>query len=207
MDSVNVVAAILNSTDGENREYGTNQKNHAETHGAKITRALGNTEFLFQLFLSLNKSGCEEEREKLGRGNRKFGLLYSLYDLQSMAKACKSFIMKWGKSMSLTMTIFWMISTLRMVGNALLLLDVEEGGESVFPAAKGNYSAVPWWNELSECGKGGLSVKPKRGEALLFWSMKPDATLDSSSLHGGCHVIKGNKWSSTKWMRVHEYKA
>ncbi|CAN4083485.1 unnamed protein product [Withania somnifera] len=80
-------------------------------------------------------------------------------------------------------------------------------GETVFPAAKGNYSAVPWWNELSECGKDGLSVKPKMGDALLFWSMKPDATLDPSSLHGGCPVIKGNKWSSTKWMRVHEYKA
>ncbi|PHU26898.1 Prolyl 4-hydroxylase 5 [Capsicum chinense] len=89
----------------------------------------------------------------------------------------------------------------------MYLSDVEEGGETVFPAAKGNYSAVPWWNELSECGKGGLSVKPKMGDALLFWSMKPDASLDPSSLHGGCPVIKGNKWSSTKWMRVHEYKA
>lgn len=89
----------------------------------------------------------------------------------------------------------------------MYLSDVEEGGETVFPAAKGNYSAVPWWNELSECGKDGLSVKPKRGDALLFWSMKPDATLDPSSLHGGCSVIKGNKWSSTKWIRVHEYKA
>ncbi|KAJ8567660.1 hypothetical protein K7X08_019868 [Anisodus acutangulus] len=89
----------------------------------------------------------------------------------------------------------------------MYLSDVEEGGETLFPAAKGNYSAVPWWNELSECGKGGLSVKPKMGDALLFWSMKPDATLDPSSLHGGCPVIKGNKWSSTKWMRVHEYKA
>ncbi|XP_047310600.1 probable prolyl 4-hydroxylase 10 [Impatiens glandulifera] len=89
----------------------------------------------------------------------------------------------------------------------MYLSDVEEGGETVFPAAKGNYSAVPWWNELSECGKGGLSVKPKMGDALLFWSMRPDATLDPSSLHGGCAVIKGNKWSSTKWMRVHEYKA
>lgn len=89
----------------------------------------------------------------------------------------------------------------------MYLSDVEEGGETVFPAAKGNISAVPWWNELSECGKGGLSVKPKRGDALLFWSMKPDAALDPSSLHGGCPVIRGNKWSSTKWMRVHEYKA
>ncbi|KAK4490474.1 hypothetical protein RD792_001151 [Penstemon davidsonii] len=89
----------------------------------------------------------------------------------------------------------------------MYLSDVEEGGETVFPAAKGNISSVPWWNELSECGKGGLSVKPKMGDALLFWSMKPDATLDPSSLHGGCPVIKGNKWSSTKWIRVHEYKA
>ncbi|GAV62198.1 2OG-FeII_Oxy domain-containing protein [Cephalotus follicularis] len=87
----------------------------------------------------------------------------------------------------------------------MYLSDVEEGGETVFPAAKGNISAVPWWNELSECGKKGLSVKPKMGDALLFWSMNPDASLDPSSLHGGCPVIKGNKWSSTKWIRVNEY--
>ncbi|KAI4314712.1 hypothetical protein L6164_027592 [Bauhinia variegata] len=88
----------------------------------------------------------------------------------------------------------------------MYLTDVEEGGETVFPDAKGNFSTVPWWNDLSDCGKKGLSIKPKMGDALLFWSMKPDATLDPSSLHGGCPVIKGNKWSSTKWMRVNEYK-
>ncbi|KAK9270366.1 hypothetical protein L1049_025945 [Liquidambar formosana] len=88
----------------------------------------------------------------------------------------------------------------------MYLSDVEEGGETVFPTAQANFSAVPWWNELSDCGKGGLSVKPKMGDALLFWSMRPDATLDPSSLHGGCPVIRGNKWSSTKWMHVDEYK-
>ncbi|KAM0946891.1 putative procollagen-proline 4-dioxygenase [Dioscorea sansibarensis] len=88
----------------------------------------------------------------------------------------------------------------------MYLSDVEEGGETVFPSAKVNSSSLPGHNELSECGKKGLSVKPKMGDALLFWSMRPDATLDPSSLHGGCPVIKGNKWSSTKWMHLNEYK-
>lgn len=148
-----------------------------------------------------------------------------------MGKGFKFSTMKQDRSMSLTMTIFLMISTQRMGANVQLpysctckycislrillcslaylssvdffslchvqsspwlshwfLLfyrsDVEEGGETVFPSAKGNFSAIPWWNELSECGKGGLSVKPKMGDALLFWSMKPDASLDPSSLHG-----------------------
>ncbi|KAE8715269.1 putative prolyl 4-hydroxylase 10 [Hibiscus syriacus] len=94
----------------------------------------------------------------------------------------------------------------RMATILMYLSDVEEGGETIFPAAKGNISAVPWWNELSECGKQGLAVKPKMGDALLFWSMRPDGTLDPSSLHGACPVIKGNKWSCPKWMHVEEYK-
>ncbi|XP_064996826.1 probable prolyl 4-hydroxylase 3 isoform X2 [Musa acuminata AAA Group] len=94
----------------------------------------------------------------------------------------------------------------RMATLLMYLSDVEEGGETIFPNAKINSSSLPLYNELSECGKKGISVRPKMGDALLFWSMKPDATLDPLSLHGGCPVIRGNKWSSTKWMHVHEYK-
>ncbi|GMY28173.1 probable prolyl 4-hydroxylase 3 [Fagus crenata] len=94
----------------------------------------------------------------------------------------------------------------RIASLLMYLSDVEEGGEMVFLAANQNFSSVPWWHELSECGKGGLSVKPKMGDALLFWSMRPNATLDPSSLHGSCPVVRGNKWSATKWMHVGEYK-
>lgn len=62
--------------------------------------------------------------------------------------------------------------------------DVEEGGETIFPDANVNSSSLSWYNELSECARKGLAVKPKMGDALLFWSMKPDATLDPLSLHG-----------------------
>ena len=68
--------------------------------------------------------------------------------------------------------VFFFASSNRFTYLVIDRSDVEEGGETVFPSAKGNISAVPWWNELSECGKEGLSVKPKMGDALLFWSMK-----------------------------------
>eukprot|EP00249_Psilotum_nudum_P009659 c22073_g1_i1 orf=164-1066(+) len=88
----------------------------------------------------------------------------------------------------------------------MYLSNVEAGGETIFPSAKVNSSSLPWWDDLSECAKEGLSVRPKQGDALLFWSSKPDGMLDPSSLHGGCPVISGDKWSATKWMRVHEFK-
>uniref|UniRef100_A0A2N9J7Z6 Prolyl 4-hydroxylase alpha subunit Fe(2+) 2OG dioxygenase domain-containing protein n=1 Tax=Fagus sylvatica TaxID=28930 RepID=A0A2N9J7Z6_FAGSY len=47
----------------------------------------------------------------------------------------------------------------------------------------------------------GLKVKPRRGDGLLFYSVFPNGTIDRTSLHGSCPVIKGEKWVATKWIR------
>ncbi|GJN36954.1 hypothetical protein PR202_gb25861 [Eleusine coracana subsp. coracana] len=57
-----------------------------------------------------------------------------------------------------------------------------------------------------ECSCGGkvvkgLCVKPNKGDAVLFWSMGLDGNTDPNSIHSGCPVLKGEKWSATKWMR------
>ena len=32
--------------------------------------------------------------------------------------------------------------------------------------------------------------------------MNPDASFDTASLHTGCPVVEGEKWSATKWIHV-----
>ncbi|CAM0954922.1 unnamed protein product [Alopecurus aequalis] len=80
--------------------------------------------------------------------------------------------------------------------------DVAEGGETVFPLAKERMRLHDKHATLSECAQNGMAVKPRKGDALLFFNLRPDAATDPSSLHGGCAVIKGEKWSATKWIRV-----
>jgi hypothetical protein len=51
----------------------------------------------------------------------------------------------------------------------------------------------------SECASRFLAVKPNKGDAILFHSMKPNGELEERSMHGACPVISGEKWSMTKW--------
>ena len=48
-------------------------------------------------------------------------------------------------------------------------------------------------------------MKAKRGDALLFFSLTPAGEKDTLSLHAGCPVTKGVKFSATKWIRVDEH--
>nr|KAJ0206374.1 hypothetical protein LSAT_V11C500247360 [Lactuca sativa] len=104
----------------------------------------------------------------------------------------------------------------------MYLSDVEEGGETVFPSAEDRTKQIVLRltyigleasrhkmskpnDNLSECAKKGIAVKPKKGDALLFFSLYPTAIPDATSLHGGCPVLKGEKWSATKWIHVDSF--
>ncbi|PRW56888.1 putative prolyl 4-hydroxylase 4 [Chlorella sorokiniana] len=80
------------------------------------------------------------------------------------------------------------------------LNDVEEGGETTFP----NIPAPGGDNgpEFSDCARKVLAVKPRKGDAVLFHSIKPTGELERLSLHSACPVIKGVKWSAPKWVHV-----
>ncbi|CAA6669048.1 unnamed protein product [Spirodela intermedia] len=85
----------------------------------------------------------------------------------------------------------------------MYLSDVEKGGETVFPSAEApRHRADGEDDDLSDCARKGIAVKPRKGDALLFFSLHTDANPDPVSLHGGCPVIKGEKWSATKWIHV-----
>uniref|UniRef100_A0A6M2EF82 procollagen-proline 4-dioxygenase n=1 Tax=Populus davidiana TaxID=266767 RepID=A0A6M2EF82_9ROSI len=89
----------------------------------------------------------------------------------------------------------------------MYLTDVEKGGETVFPSAEepSRRKASVSHEDLSECARKGVAVKPRRGDALLFFSLYPTAVPDTSSIHAGCPVIEGEKWSATKWIHVDSF--
>jgi prolyl 4-hydroxylase len=66
------------------------------------------------------------------------------------------------------------------------LNDVPQGGATAFPAI-------------------GLSVTPRRGNAVYFEYANSRQQLDGKSLHAGAPVIEGEKWAMTKWMRTRRF--
>nr|XP_043616920.1 probable prolyl 4-hydroxylase 9 isoform X2 [Erigeron canadensis] len=88
----------------------------------------------------------------------------------------------------------------RIASFLLYLSDVEEGGETMFPFENGENTASNY--DFKKCI--GLKVKPRKGDGLLFYSLYPNGTIDPTSLHGSCPVIKGQKWVATKWLRNEE---
>ncbi|CAH3176946.1 unnamed protein product [Porites lobata] len=94
------------------------------------------------------------------------------------------------------------------------LNDVEQGGETAFPVAD-NFT-VKWkdlenaeaveYNLSINCHAANLVIPPKKGTAIMWYNNFIDADsgllgkLDRNSLHGGCDVIKGEKWIANNWL-------
>jgi len=74
----------------------------------------------------------------------------------------------------------------RMATVLTCLKSPDEGGETEFPQA-------------------GIKIPCTAGNAILFWDMNPDVSVDHRSLHGGLPVLKGEKWAMTKWIRIRKF--
>lgn len=88
----------------------------------------------------------------------------------------------------------------RMATVLWYLSDVQGGGETVFPRS-GNLPAPR--NNSPEGGicERGMKVSPKKGKAIIFYSLLPSGQPDALSLHGACPVVGGDhKWAANKWV-------
>jgi len=96
--------------------------------------------------------------------------------------------------------------TNRIATILIYLSDVEEGGETSFSQSHWLNETAQRHSQPSECARNRVFVKPSKGDALLFWDLKPDGqTGDKWSMHAGCPVIRGEKWSATKWYHNGEF--
>mmetsp|Transcript_19071 Transcript_19071/g.39724 ORF Transcript_19071/g.39724 Transcript_19071/m.39724 type:complete len:401 (+) Transcript_19071:201-1403(+) len=77
------------------------------------------------------------------------------------------------------------------------LSDVESGGETMFFREGGRGQP----RNLADCSDGnGMKVFPRAGKVIIFYSLGFGGDRDEFSLHGGCPVGSGIKWSGNKWL-------
>lgn len=94
------------------------------------------------------------------------------------------------------------------------LNDVEQGGETAFPLADNStitFKELPnpesdEFNLSISCHTANFVIPPRKGTAIMWYNnfIDPDSgllgDLDVNSIHGGCEVIKGEKWIANNWL-------
>eukprot|EP01064_Diplonema_japonicum_P001360 TRINITY_DN1086_c5_g1_i1.p1 TRINITY_DN1086_c5_g1~~TRINITY_DN1086_c5_g1_i1.p1 ORF type:complete len:506 (+),score=63.86 TRINITY_DN1086_c5_g1_i1:29-1519(+) len=124
-------------------------------------------------------------RYKLGQKYNSHLDYYQPHGARNEQEAREMWRLKWNNNWNRAATFF------------LYLYSTEEGGETTLPRSNGGPQPL----SMTDCTKG-LRVRPIKGAAVLFYDMKPDKTQDEYSLHGGCPVIKGEKWAAPQWLHV-----
>lgn len=83
----------------------------------------------------------------------------------------------------------------RLLTVFMYMTNVEKGGETFFPF----HNRIQHPVNYSDCGRG-FAVRPERQKVIIFYNLFPDGSFDEASLHGGCRVLEGTKWSANYWV-------
>ena len=62
------------------------------------------------------------------------------------------------------------------------------------------FPETSWQRTLITNCRSRLALRPRRAEAILFYSQLPDGSPDRNSLHAGCPVLEGQKWAANLWV-------
>ena len=109
------------------------------------------------------------------------------------------------------------------------LSDVEEGGETVFPAASDDPAAYAHLTSADAAishflapehqsvgaahgavgvvgggatGGGGVVCRPARGDAIIWYNYDAEGRLDPRAVHAAMPVRRGEKWAANHWVTL-----
>ncbi|CAB4006676.1 transmembrane prolyl 4-hydroxylase-like [Paramuricea clavata] len=95
------------------------------------------------------------------------------------------------------------------------LNDVDEGGETAFLVADNTTLDVKYLKSLNKmfnlskrCHTSNLLIPARKGTAIMWYNHEVDprsgwlGDLDYHTIHGGCDVLRGEKWIANSWINA-----